>query len=182
MFITGVNDTGQKLFSGVNDTGEKFMTPAINPCCEFVIAGVADTGDKFITCVIDIDDQLSAVTMTPAINLSLVTTTPVNNYRRWQRHRREIYCRWQEQGRHGGGELPRIGEVEEDKSAISPAADGVIGTAMKRCIHKHPTHLDQRPLRPPKLNNAVLVWSSFGRLRGLWSGRLRGLCAFSWLF
>jgi hypothetical protein len=33
MFITGVNDTGDKLFSGVNDTGEKF------------IAGVVDTGD-----------------------------------------------------------------------------------------------------------------------------------------
>ena len=30
------------------------------------------------------------------------------------------------------------------------AADGVIGTAMKSCIQKHPTHLDQRPLRPPK--------------------------------
>jgi hypothetical protein len=36
MFITGVNDTGDKLFSGVNDTGEKF------------IAGNNDTGDKFI--------------------------------------------------------------------------------------------------------------------------------------
>ncbi len=33
MFITGVNDTGEKLFGGVNDTGEKF------------IAGVNDTGD-----------------------------------------------------------------------------------------------------------------------------------------
>jgi hypothetical protein len=33
LFITGVNDTGNKLFSGVNDTGEKF------------IAGVIDTGD-----------------------------------------------------------------------------------------------------------------------------------------
>ena len=33
MFITGVNDTGEKLFSGVNNTGEKF------------IAGVVDTGD-----------------------------------------------------------------------------------------------------------------------------------------
>jgi hypothetical protein len=33
MFISGVNDTGDKLFSGVNDTGEKF------------IAGVNDTGD-----------------------------------------------------------------------------------------------------------------------------------------
>ncbi len=43
----------------------------------------------------------------------------------------------------------------------------VIGTAMKSCIHTHPTHLDRRPLRPPKLNNAVLVCSSFGGLRGL---------------
>jgi hypothetical protein len=25
MFITGVNDTGEKLFSGVNDTGEKYI-------------------------------------------------------------------------------------------------------------------------------------------------------------
>ncbi len=33
LFITGVNDTGNKLFSGVNDTGKKF------------IAGVVDTGD-----------------------------------------------------------------------------------------------------------------------------------------
>ncbi len=36
MFITGVVDTGDKLFSGVNDTGEKF------------IAGVVDTGEQFI--------------------------------------------------------------------------------------------------------------------------------------
>jgi hypothetical protein len=36
MFITGVNDTGDKLFSGVNDTGKKF------------IAGVIDTGEQFI--------------------------------------------------------------------------------------------------------------------------------------
>jgi hypothetical protein len=25
MFITGVNDTAEKLFSGVNDTSEKFI-------------------------------------------------------------------------------------------------------------------------------------------------------------
>jgi hypothetical protein len=25
MFITGVNDTGDKLFTGVNDTGNKFI-------------------------------------------------------------------------------------------------------------------------------------------------------------
>jgi hypothetical protein len=34
MFINGVNDTGDKLFSGVNDTGEK------------IIAGVVDTGEQ----------------------------------------------------------------------------------------------------------------------------------------
>ncbi len=33
-----------------------------------------------------------------------------------------------------------------------------------------------------KLNNAVLVWSSFGGLRGLWSGCVRYLCTFSWRF
>jgi hypothetical protein len=33
MFITCVNDTGDKLSSGVNETGEKFIT------------GVVDTGD-----------------------------------------------------------------------------------------------------------------------------------------
>ncbi len=36
MFITGVNDTGDKLFSGVNNTCEKF------------IAGVIETGEQFI--------------------------------------------------------------------------------------------------------------------------------------
>jgi hypothetical protein len=29
MFITGVNDTGEKLFSGVNDTGEKFIAGVV---------------------------------------------------------------------------------------------------------------------------------------------------------
>jgi hypothetical protein len=37
MFITGVVDTGDKLFSGVNDTGEKFIA-----------AGVVDTDEQFI--------------------------------------------------------------------------------------------------------------------------------------
>ena len=131
MFITGVNDTGEKLFSGVNDTGEKF------------IAGVVDTGDKFIVYT---GDQLSAVTTTPAINLSPVTRT--RTPWRW-RKLKGINRRY----------------LRPPKSAT--AADDVIGTAMKSCIHTHPTHLDQRPLRPPKLNNAVLVCSSFGGLRGL---------------
>jgi hypothetical protein len=32
MFIAGVNDTGEKLFSSVNDTGDKFL--------------IVDTGQK----------------------------------------------------------------------------------------------------------------------------------------
>ncbi len=62
-------------------------------------------------------------------------------------------------GRFGGGELPRIGENRRylRPSMSDKAADGVIGTAIKSCVHRHPTHLDQKPLRPPKLNNAVLV-------------------------
>jgi hypothetical protein len=30
MFITGVNDTGEKLFSDVNDTGEKFIASVVD--------------------------------------------------------------------------------------------------------------------------------------------------------
>jgi hypothetical protein len=47
MFISGVNDTGDKLFGGVNDTGNKLFS------------GVNDTGDNF-----------SAVSATPAIRES----------------------------------------------------------------------------------------------------------------
>jgi hypothetical protein len=39
MFITGVNNTGDKLFSCVNDTGEKFITG------DKFFGGVSDTGD-----------------------------------------------------------------------------------------------------------------------------------------
>ncbi len=66
MFITCVT-TPAKSCSAVS------TTPAISPCHGFsVIAGVVDTRDKFI---VDIGDQLSAVTMIPAINLSPVTRT-----------------------------------------------------------------------------------------------------------
>ena len=100
-----------------------------------MIAGVVDTGDKFI---VDTGDQLSPVTR---------TRTPW----RWgaAKDRRKLK-----------GINRRY--LRPPKSAT--AADDVIGTAMKSCIHTHPTHLDQRPA---KLNNAVLVCSSFGSLRGL---------------
>jgi hypothetical protein len=42
MFITGVNDTSDKLFSGVNDTGEKFIE-------QFIFPGVIDTVQKKTT-------------------------------------------------------------------------------------------------------------------------------------
>ncbi len=55
-----------------------------------MIAGVVDTGDKFIA--VDNDNDTGE-------QLSLVRTTPVINY-----------CWWQEQGRYGGGDLPKIEE------------------------------------------------------------------------
>ncbi len=61
MFISGVNDTGDKLFGGVNDTADKF------------IGGVVT------------DFLWSAVSLIPAINLSPVLLTPLKNDRRWQR-------------------------------------------------------------------------------------------------
>ncbi len=105
------------------------MTPANHPC-----HGDNDIGDKFIAGDNDTGEQFSPVTMTPAKNLLLVTRTGMP----W---------RW------GAAKE----KVERGKSVTSPAADGVIGTSMKPCIHRHSTHPDQRPLRPPKLNIAVLV-------------------------
>ncbi len=55
MFITGVNDTGDKLFTGVNDTGDQFLSQIS------VIAGVIDN---------DTGEQLSPVTTTPAIKVA----------------------------------------------------------------------------------------------------------------
>jgi hypothetical protein len=81
MFISGVNDTGNKMFGGVNDTADKFMSSSwifFDRRC----AGVVDTGDKFFTGVVDTAEKFSPVTTTPMINFSLVSTTQVNNYRR----------------------------------------------------------------------------------------------------
>ncbi len=154
MFITGVSGSAVSTTPAKN-LSPLSLTPTISPCHRFsVIAGVVDTGD-----------QWSVVTTTLAINLSPVTRTR----RPW---------RWG--AANDRRKLKGINRryLRPPKSAT--AADDVIGTAMKSCIHTHTTHLDQRPLRPPKLNNAVLVCSSFGGLRGLRASE--GLCAFSWLF
>jgi hypothetical protein len=94
-----------------------------------VIAGVIDTGEQFIAGVV-------------VINLLSVTRTRTPWSWGAAKDRRKL------KGINRRYLLP-------PKSAT--AADGVIGTAMKSCIQKYPIHLDQRPLRPPKLNNAVLV-------------------------
>ncbi len=55
MFITGVNDTGDKLFSGVNDIGEKFIA-SVNDTAKKLFTSVNDTADKFFGCVSDTGD------------------------------------------------------------------------------------------------------------------------------
>jgi hypothetical protein len=121
-----------RIFSdpSVFDTGEQF------------IAGDNDTGDNFIAGDNDIGEQLSPVTMTPAINFLSVTRTRTP---------------WRWGAAKDRRKLKGINQryLRPPKSAT--ADDGVIGTATKSCIQKHHKHLDQRPLRLPKLNNAVLV-------------------------
>ncbi len=123
------------------------LTPAINLCLGFsVIAGVIDTGEQFITGDNDTDNdtgkQLSPVTMTPAINLLPVTRTRMP---------------WRWGAAKDRRKLKGINRRYLRLPKSTTAADGVIGTAMKSFIQKHPTNLDQRTLRPPKLNNAILV-------------------------
>ncbi len=92
------------------------MTPAINPCL------VVNTVDKFLTGVNDTSKQLLPGTTTPAINLSQVTMTPKKKFIAGDNDTGEQllpmtltpalnYCRWQEQGRHGGGEESRRGQI-----------------------------------------------------------------------
>jgi hypothetical protein len=94
MFISTVKDTADKLFTvqwcaTTPRTNESPVstTPAINLFHGFsVIGGVIDQqcrdiSDKFITGVIDTAEQLSPVTTTRAINLSLISSTLLNNIR-----------------------------------------------------------------------------------------------------
>jgi hypothetical protein len=63
MFITSVNNTGDKLFSGVNDTGEQFIFPGVVDTVQKktkslkLIAGVNDTAKKLFTGVNDTADK-----------------------------------------------------------------------------------------------------------------------------
>jgi hypothetical protein len=147
----------------INCSAVSTTPTAINLCHGFsVITGVVDTSEQFITSDNDTagdkdtGEQLSPVTTTPAINLLPVTRTRMP---------------WRWGAAKDRRKLKGINRryLRPPKSAT--AADGVIGTAMKSCIQKHRTHLDQRPLRPPKLNNAVLVWRFHDNIGG--RGRLR---------
>jgi hypothetical protein len=147
-----------KLFSSVNDTGENLLpvslTPAINLCHGFsVIAGVVDTGEQFITGDNDTGNNFVAGDKDTGEQLSLVTTIPAINLLPVTRTRRP----WRWGAAKDRRKLKGINRRYLWPPKSATAADGVIGTAMKSCIQKHPTHLDQRPLRPSKLNNAVLV-------------------------
>jgi hypothetical protein len=118
--IAGVVDTGEQFITGDNDTGNNS------------VAGDNNTGDNFVTGDNDTGEQLPPVTTTPAINLLPVTRT--RTPWRWgaAKERRKLKgINWR--------------YLRPPKSAT--ATDGVIGTAMKSCIQKHPAHLDQRPLR-----------------------------------
>ncbi len=64
------------------------MTLENNLCHGFsMITGVVDTGDKFLTGDNDTGDKFNSENNNTGEQLSPVMT-PVNNYRRWQRHRR----------------------------------------------------------------------------------------------
>jgi hypothetical protein len=141
MFITGVKYNGDELFSGFKETSEKFIAGVVDTGEQF-IDGDNDTGDNFVAGDNYTGEQLSPVTTTPAINLLLVTRTRTS---------------WRQGAAQDRRKLKGINRRYLRPPKSTTAADGVIGTAMKSYIHKHPTHLDQRPLRPPKLNNAVLV-------------------------
>ncbi len=128
--ISGVIDTGEQFITGDNDTGNNFVA------CDI------DTGDNFVTSDNDTGEQLSPVTTTPAINSLPVTRTRMP---------------WRWGAAKDRRKLKGIKKQYLRPPKSATAADGVIGTAMKSCIQKHPTHLDQRPQSLPKLNNAVLV-------------------------
>ncbi len=121
--ITGVIDTGEQFITGDNDTGNNF------------VAGDNDTGDNFVAGHNGTGEQLSPVTTTPAINLLPITRT--RTPWRWGAAKERT-------------KLKGINRRYLRPPQSATAADGVIGTAMKSCIQRHPTHLDQRPLRPPK--------------------------------
>jgi hypothetical protein len=54
------------------------------------------------------------------------------------------------------------------RKRIRTAHPIVTGTAMKRRIHRHPTHLDQRPLRPPKLNGTLRTLGHKAEISPFW--------------
>ncbi len=87
-----------------------------------------------------------------------------------------MYCRWQEQGRHGGGEVPRIGEswrgkigdISGHRSRTRPSMVS-LEPPWKVASIGTPHILVRGPPEAAKTKYCRLVWSSFGGLRGLLS-------------
>ncbi len=107
----------------------------------------------------------------------------INVYHRCKRHRRKAVqqcqrhwrkivrrCRWHRR-------LVLVTDFQWSPVSLKPAINlspvtrtrtlWRWGAAKDRKKLKGINRRYQRPLRPPKLNNAILVWSSFGGLRGL---------------
>jgi hypothetical protein len=80
-------------------------------------------------------------------------------------HGFSVIAKWQEQGRRL--EKTAISPATGNQNYFKPkwrylqlpksgtAVDSVIGTAMKRRIHRHLKYLDQRPLKSPKILQTI---------------------------
>ncbi len=132
MFITGVNDTGNKLFSGVVDTSDNLchgfsVIAAVVDTCEQFITGDNDTGNNFVAGDNDTGEQLSPVTTTPGTNLLPVTRT-------------RMPWRW-----GAAKETKKVNRRYLWPPKSATAADGVIGTAMKSASKNTPHILIRGP-------------------------------------
>jgi hypothetical protein len=147
-------------------------------CQHCLITGVLDTSQKFIDGVVDTGEQFLPVSLTPAINFRLlgyfwpVSTTPGNSYMLT----RAINCcddrgpfflhDYELRSKNKDSGVRRQQYLRPPGSDV--AADGVIGTTMKRGIHRHLTHPNQSPLgplRPPKTKTALSLTTKVGHSR-----------------
>ncbi len=106
----------------VNNFSAVSLTPAINVQTFWLfLTGINDTGEQFFAGVIDSCDDRGLFFLKNCEPLGKNNDAAA---------RRQQYLR---------------------PTGLDGAADDVIGTTMKRRIHRHPTQPDQRPLRPPRL-------------------------------
>ncbi len=110
-----------------------------------IIGGVIDTGKQFFGGVVEIGDKCQAF---------LLFLTGINNFidgviDGCDDRGLFFLQNYEPLGKNNDAAARRQQYLRPPGS--DRAADDVIGTTMKRRIHRHPTQPDQRPLRPPKL-------------------------------